>query len=91
MAGSNTSARSKRRGGGGQDGELDRAGLGDVAGPAGFAGQTRLREDRAEGGEGATYLLRAKRKHTTSVECIQKAINHLEFELDKIKNEETDI
>ena len=42
-------------------------------------------------GTATTYLLRAKRKHTTSVECIQKAINHLEFELDKIKNEATDI
>jgi len=42
-------------------------------------------------GTATTYLLRAKRKHTTSVECIQKAINHLEFELDKIKNEETNI
>ena len=42
-------------------------------------------------GTATTYLLRAKRKHTTSVECIQKAINHLEFELDKIKNEEADI
>ena len=42
-------------------------------------------------GTATTYLLRAKRKHTTSVECIQKAINHLKFELDKIKNEETDI
>ena len=42
-------------------------------------------------GTACTYLLRAKRKHTTSVECIQKAINHLEFELDKIKNEETNI
>ena len=38
-----------------------------------------------------TYLLRAKRKHSTSVDCIQKAINHLEFELDKIKNEKTNI
>jgi len=36
-------------------------------------------------GTATTYLLRAKRKHTTSVECIQKAINHLEFELDKLK------
>lgn len=40
-------------------------------------------------GTATSYLLRAKRKHSTSVECIQKAINHLEFELDKIKNEET--
>ena len=38
-------------------------------------------------GTATTYLLRAKRKHETSVDCIQKAINHLEFELDKIKNE----
>ena len=38
-------------------------------------------------GTATTYLLRAKRKHSTSVDCIQKAINHLEFELDKIKNE----
>ena len=38
-------------------------------------------------GTATTYLLRAKRKHDTSVECIQKAINHLEFELDRIKNE----
>mgnify|MGYP003676826682 CR=1 FL=1 len=36
-------------------------------------------------GTATTYLLRAKRKHSTSVECIQKAINHLEFELDKLK------
>jgi hypothetical protein len=42
-------------------------------------------------GTATTYLLRAKRKHSTSVECIQKAINHLEFELDKIKNEEANI
>jgi len=38
-------------------------------------------------GTATTYLLRAKRKHSTSVECIQKAINHLEFELDRIRNE----
>ena len=38
-------------------------------------------------GTATTYLLRAKRKHETSVDCIQKAINHLEFELDKIKNQ----
>ena len=42
-------------------------------------------------GTAVTYLLRAKRKHSTSVDCIQKAINHLEFELDKIKNEKTNI
>ena len=37
-------------------------------------------------GTALSYILRAKRKHETSVDCIQKAINHLEFELDKIKN-----
>ena len=42
-------------------------------------------------GTATTYLLRAKRKHDTSVDCIQKAINHLEFELDKIKNEKTNL
>ena len=42
-------------------------------------------------GTATTYLLRAKRKHHTSVDCIQKAINHLEFELDKIKNEKTNL
>ena len=42
-------------------------------------------------GTATTYLLRAKRKHETSVDCIQKAINHLEFELDKIKNEKTNL
>ena len=42
-------------------------------------------------GTATTYLLRAKRKHNTSIDCIQKAINHLEFELDKIKNEKTNL
>jgi hypothetical protein len=42
-------------------------------------------------GTAVTYLLRAERKHDTPIDCIQKAINHLEFELDKIKNEKTDI
>ena len=42
-------------------------------------------------GTACTYLMRAKRKHDTSVDCIQKAINHLEFELDKIKNEKTNL
>ena len=37
-------------------------------------------------GTALSYILRAKRKHETSIDCIQKAINHLEFELDKIKN-----
>ena len=38
-------------------------------------------------GTAVTYLLRAKRKHKTPVECIKKAIAHLEFELDKIQND----
>ena len=32
-----------------------------------------------------TYILRAYHKHDTPVECITKAISHLEFELEKIK------
>ena len=36
-------------------------------------------------GTAVTYLLRAERKHATPIECIQKAISHLEFELDKLK------
>ena len=36
-------------------------------------------------GTAVTYLLRADRKHDSPIECIQKAINHLEFELDKLK------
>ena len=35
-------------------------------------------------GTAVTYLLRADRKHDSPIECIQKAINHLEFELDKL-------
>ena len=37
-------------------------------------------------GNAVTYLLRASRKHKTPTECIAKAINHLYFELDVIKN-----
>jgi len=36
-------------------------------------------------GTATSYLLRASRKHKSPIECIQKAINHLEFELDKLK------
>jgi hypothetical protein len=34
-----------------------------------------------------TYILRAYRKHDTPVECLTKAIAHLEFELEKINQE----
>ena len=37
-----------------------------------------------------TYILRAYRKHDTPVECLVKAIAHLEFELEKIKRNERD-
>ena len=37
-------------------------------------------------GTAVTYLLRAEKKHDSPIECIQKAINHLEFELDKLDN-----
>ena len=33
-----------------------------------------------------TYILRAYHKHDTPVDCLKKAIAHLEFELEKIKN-----
>jgi len=35
-----------------------------------------------------SYLLRAKRKHDSQIECIAKAINHLEFELERLKRDE---
>ena len=35
-------------------------------------------------GTAVTYLLRADKKHDTPVECIKKAIAHLEFELEKV-------
>jgi len=38
-------------------------------------------------GTAVTYLLRADRKHDSPIECIQKAINHLEFELDRLNND----
>ena len=37
-------------------------------------------------GTATTYILRAYRKHETPVDCIKKAIAHLEFELEKIEN-----
>ena len=36
-------------------------------------------------GTAVTYLLRAERKHNTPVNCIKKAIAHLEFELERLK------
>ena len=30
-----------------------------------------------------TYILRAYHKHDTPVDCLQKAINHLQFEIEK--------
>ena len=36
-------------------------------------------------GTAVTYLLRAKRKHDTPVNCIKKAIANLEFELEKLQ------
>ena len=36
-------------------------------------------------GTATTYLLRCEKKHATPVECIKKAIAHLEFELEKIE------
>ena len=39
-------------------------------------------------GTAVTYLLRANRKHDTPIDDINKAIAHLEFELENIKNED---
>ena len=36
-------------------------------------------------GTAVTYLLRANRKHKSPVNCIKKAIAHLEFELERLK------
>tara|TARA_B100000519_G_C14258208_1_gene446155 strand:+ start:2563 stop:2847 length:285 start_codon:yes stop_codon:yes gene_type:complete len=41
-------------------------------------------------GTAVTYLLRANRKHDTPIDCIKKAITHLEFELEKINNENSE-
>tara|TARA_R100001443_G_scaffold114141_1_gene129685 strand:- start:695 stop:1021 length:327 start_codon:yes stop_codon:yes gene_type:complete len=35
-------------------------------------------------GTAVTYLLRNSRKHSSPVECLQKAINHIQFEIDAI-------
>ena len=39
-------------------------------------------------GTACTYLLRSSYKHESPYEDIQKAINHLQFELDKLNREE---
>jgi len=39
-------------------------------------------------GTAVTYLLRSSFKHESPFEDIQKAINHLQFELDKLNKEE---
>ena len=36
-------------------------------------------------GTAVTYLLRANRKHDSPIDCITKAIAHLEFELERLK------
>ena len=36
-------------------------------------------------GTAVTYLLRSHRKHDTPVDCIKKAIAHLEFELETLE------
>ena len=38
-------------------------------------------------GTAVTYLLRAKRKHKSPINCIKKAIAHLEFELEKLEKD----
>jgi len=34
-----------------------------------------------------TYILRSYHKHDTPIECLSKAINHLEFEIEKYKRQ----
>ena len=34
-------------------------------------------------GTAVTYILRAYHKHETPIECLSKAINHLQFEIEK--------
>lgn len=36
-------------------------------------------------GTAVSYLLRANNKHKKPQECIEKAIHHLQFELDRLK------
>jgi hypothetical protein len=36
-------------------------------------------------GTATSYILRSARKHDTQIDCLQKAINHLQFELDILK------
>ncbi len=36
-------------------------------------------------GTACTYILRAYRKHDTPVDCLKKAIAHLEFEIEKLQ------
>ena len=36
-------------------------------------------------GTATTYLLRSSNKHKSPVECIEKAIAHLQFELERLK------
>ena len=38
-------------------------------------------------GTAVTYLLRANRKHDTPINCIKKAIAHLQFELEKLEKD----
>mgnify|MGYP003132696180 CR=1 FL=1 len=38
-------------------------------------------------GNAVVYLLRAKRKHDEPFDCLKKAIAHIEFEIEKLKDE----
>jgi hypothetical protein len=38
-------------------------------------------------GTACTYILRAYRKHKTPNRCLEKAIHHLKFELEKLQKE----
>tara|TARA_R110000744_G_scaffold82563_1_gene162299 strand:+ start:83 stop:322 length:240 start_codon:yes stop_codon:yes gene_type:complete len=40
-------------------------------------------------GSSVTYCLRATRKHETPLECLHKAIDHLNFEIERLKKLKT--
>ncbi len=42
-------------------------------------------------GNAVAYLLRNSRKHDSPIECLEKAINHLEFEIERLKENPTNI
>lgn len=40
-------------------------------------------------GNAVAYLLRNSRKHDSPIECLEKAIDHLHFEIERLKEDPT--